>query len=72
MQFHYKMRLDFSNPVMEHHFTLKCLPQTNFRQETGIWLFLMEKMHWTAGSTRGFLSPKVAFWYRRTRELLLR
>lgn len=33
MQFHYKMRLDFSNPVMEHHFTLKCLPQTNFRQE---------------------------------------
>lgn len=33
MQFHYSMHLDFDHPVREHHFTLKCLPRTSFRQE---------------------------------------
>lgn len=35
MKFHYNMQLDFDHPVIEHHFTLKCIPRSSFRQGVG-------------------------------------
>lgn len=31
--FHYRMELVFDGPVQRHHYTLKCLPGTNLRQQ---------------------------------------
>lgn len=33
MHFNYSMKLDFDQPVQEHHFTLKCLPADSSRQQ---------------------------------------
>ncbi len=33
LKFDYRMTIDFSQPVTEHYFSLKCLPKTSARQE---------------------------------------
>ena len=52
-QFHYSMHMTFTSPVKEHHFTLRCIPQTDERQRISnleIEVFPNEFISWTEDS----------------------
>lgn len=54
LSFHYNMSLEFSQPITNHHFKLKCLPQTSSRQIISDLSFELTPSTAVSGSTDGF------------------